>query len=273
MSGSYVTNNTAAYGGGIETNYSTTFTVTDSIIRGNTATNNGGGIYSNGGKLTISGCDFESNLATGDGNAIFNLGGNTSNRVIRYCRFYDLGDGYEIYCASNSLDAQYNWWGSNSDPSSKVYGNVDVDLWLVLTLTANPSIIGKNLTSTVTADLLHDSDGVIHDDGPNVLIIFSTDFCSITSIIFTVNGVANATFTSGDSEGVANITALLDDQIAHTLVTVDGTAPTISSTDPIDGTVVNDTSQVVTVTFSEDILEGVSFDDINISSNGTPLPP
>src|SRR5690606_17873759 len=43
------------------------------------------------------------------------------------------------------------------------------------------------------------------------------------------------------------------------------------SVDPVDGAVINDTGKVVTVTFSKDILEGTAFDDIIISSNGTPL--
>ena len=269
VTNSNINSNTATNGGGIYNDYGTC-TVTNSNINSNTATNYGGGVDNENSDLNVSGCDFEFNQAS-YGNAIYNYCENTSNRVIQFCRFYDLADGYEIYSASGSVDAQYNWWGSNSDPTSKVYGNVDVNPWLVLTLTADPSIVGLNLTSTVTADLLHDSDGVLHDMGPNrVPVTFSTNFCNITSIVFTVDGVANATFTSGDTEGVANITAILDYQISHILVTVDA-APTITIIDPIDGTVLNDTTKVVTVTFSKDILEGTAFDDITFSCNGTAL--
>ena len=33
------------------------------------------------------------------------------------------------------MDAKYNWWGSNANPTSKIYGNVNVTPWIVLNLT------------------------------------------------------------------------------------------------------------------------------------------
>ncbi|MBI4744211.1 MAG: RHS repeat protein, partial [Actinobacteria bacterium] len=39
-------------------------------------------------------------------------------------------DSYEIYSeSSNIVNAQYNWWGTGTNPSGKIYGNVDQDPW------------------------------------------------------------------------------------------------------------------------------------------------
>ena len=52
-----------------------------------------------------------------------------------------------------AVNAKYNWWGSNSNPSSKVYGNVIVSPWLTnpITVTStNPVNSAVNVaTNTV----------------------------------------------------------------------------------------------------------------------------
>ena len=58
-----------------------------------------------------------------------------------------------------NVEAMYNWWGSNATPSNKVYGTVDTTSCLILTLTANPTVVGKNLTSKITADITKDATG------------------------------------------------------------------------------------------------------------------
>lgn len=93
----------------------------------------GAGIFNNG-KMTLSYCVFKENEAS-SGNAIWNSKGNTSDRKIRYCSFLDTNPGYdksknEIYAESGSVDAEYNWWGSNNSPSAKFYGNVDYSPWI-----------------------------------------------------------------------------------------------------------------------------------------------
>ncbi len=52
------------------------------------------------------------------------------------------------------------------------------------------------------------------------------------------------------------------------MFTIDTVAPTVTSIDPADGTLLNDTTKVVTVTFSKDIEEGTAFDDITIILEG-----
>ena len=296
--GSTISGNTSLYGGGID-NYYGTCTVTNSTINENTAYDLGGGIYNTGtctvtgstingnaatygggidnyyGTLNVSGCDFEFNQAF-NGKAIYNSGGDTSNQVVQFCRFYDQENCYEIYAYSGTMDAQYNWWGSNKNPISKVYGDVDVSPWLVLDIDASPVFIGKNDSSTITANLWYDSDGNYHNptgehikDG--IPVSFYTTIGIISTPKSTSNGSAVSTLTAGLVSGEAGVYAFLDDQFVKTYVVIDATSPTVTAIDPKDNAVINDTSKVVTVTFNEAVQEGTAYDNISITCNGTPI--
>lgn len=130
LSGSALFRNIATFNSGGAIRNSDTCIINGCNIFENSA-KYGGGIYDFGNSLKISMCDFKDNQATSkEGNAIcsnsiFNYG-----TIIRYCRFNDNYDGYEIYSQAVNLDMQYNWWGSNSNPSSKVYGKVNYGSWI-----------------------------------------------------------------------------------------------------------------------------------------------
>ncbi len=233
-----------------------TMTLTNSNVSGNTAAF-AGGIY-NGGIMTLNGSAVGYNTAY-DGGGIYNQGFMT----LRFCRIVvnTALSGTDILSDSGSVDAALNWWGSNSDPSSKVYGTVTVTPWLVLNLTANPTLIKNGGTSNITADLLHDSNGGYHDpvsghvpDGS--LVIFATTKGTINSPVMIGNGAAKATLTGGTVSGVADVSSTVDSQTVHTSVTIDATAPTVSSTNPAQYAVNLPSNQVFTVTFSEAIKAG-----------------
>lgn len=228
VAGSNINSNTAINGdGGGIYNYLGTLSLTGSTIDENTAVN-GGGIC-NHSNLTVTGCDFQSNDATANGNAIYNSNGDASNRIVHFNRFQNTSSGWEIYCAYGAVDALYNWWGSNETPTGKVIGSVNITPWLILTLEANPTIIGKNSTSQIDANLCYDSNGDYHnlDDGPdNIPVYFTTSIGNINSTVSTVNGSAIATLTSGNTTGSAYITAIMDDQIIHTTVSIETTTLT-----------------------------------------------
>ena len=144
----------------------------------------------------ITSCIFRGNNAT-NGGAIYHENGLA---MIKFSSFYNntaelLGDA--ISCWNGIVTAEYNWWGSNADPSEKVAA-VTIIKWLVLTATANPTTINLNGTSTITADLLHDSSGVYHDpiyghvpDG--IPVNFTTNLGTLTNPVTTVNGTAQST--------------------------------------------------------------------------------
>lgn len=146
---SIITNNTAASnsGGGIRN--MGTFTMTGSTLYGNSA-EYGGGIYDMGTSLKVSMCDFINNkAATKEGNAIFSSSYFNSGTVIRYCRFNDNYSGYEIYSSGVSIDVRYNWWGSNNNPSSKKYGKVSYNPW-ILDITGVPTVSSSNPANGAT---------------------------------------------------------------------------------------------------------------------------
>jgi predicted outer membrane repeat protein len=258
LTNSNVYQNTATNddGGGIHN--SGTMTLTNSGVSQNTATW-GGGIF-NDGTTILTGSSVCYNTATsGDGGGIYNQG----TMTLRFCRIIlnSAPSGTDIYRDYGSVDAALNWWGSNSDPSSKVSGGVDVSPWLVLNVTANPTLIKKNGTSNITADLLHDSTGGYHDpvsghipDGS--LVSFATTKGSINSPVMIGNGAAKATLVGGAVSGVADVSSTLDSQTVHTSVTIDATAPTVTSTNPAQYAVNLPSNQVFTVTFSEAIKAG-----------------
>lgn len=111
---------------------------------------------------------------------------------------------------TEEFDAIKNWWGTNDGPSGDgpgsgdpIYGNVNYDPWLVLTLSADPPSVAPGGTSVITADMKIDSDGA--DTGADMpdgtLVRFHTTSGSFNSdeIVSTAaQGVASATLTAGD---------------------------------------------------------------------------
>jgi predicted outer membrane repeat protein len=156
------------------------------------------------------------------------------------------------------IDATNNWWGSNDDPSSRVSSGVVIKPWLVLNVTANPTVIKNGGTSNITADLLHDSKGEYHPPAnghvPDMIpVSFTTTKGTINSPLSTINGTAKANLVGGAVSGVADVSATVDSQTVHTSVTIDNTAPTVTSTNPAQYAVNLPSNQVFTVTFSEAI--------------------
>ncbi|MGZ7048710.1 MAG: hypothetical protein ACXVHO_01755, partial [Methanobacterium sp.] len=89
----------------------------------NNATN-GGAIY-NEGTLNVTRSTFKHNTATSEGGAIYNNGNTTprsfnENRIINN----DPNDS-QVYSENGTLDARYNWWGSNNDPADKISTGTD----------------------------------------------------------------------------------------------------------------------------------------------------
>ena len=200
----------------------------------------GGAIY-NDGTLTVDNSTFTNNTATDYGGVIFNSNSGTAtvnfNRIIGNT----AGNGGAIYNYVGIVDARYNWWGSNTSPAGEMGGSdVSYDPWIVLTVTANPTTINIGGTSTVTADLLHDSNGVYHDpvnghvpDG--LTVNFSSDTKGTVTPISTIttNGIANTTF-KGISLGVSAISTTLDAQTVTTNVNINKISTAII-VDPVSG--------------------------------------
>lgn len=129
----------------------------------NTATR-GGAIYNCCGHEIITGCTFEGNSAN-YGGAIWNEA--PSILIANFNRFSGNNatqGGSAIYFESGSVDAKYNWWGSN-DPNFSALTNLDGDYYnpyLIMSISADPSEIFNGMTSKVMVDLYTDSNGGNH---------------------------------------------------------------------------------------------------------------
>jgi parallel beta-helix repeat protein len=183
-----------------------------------------------------------------------------TGNLINYNRIINANYEVKNY-SNNTIDVRYNWWGSNLNPSSRMYGSVNVSPWIILSLTASPSLIKSGETSNITADMLHDSNGNYHDpvmghvpDG--IRVNFSTTLGSISSPVNLVSGTALSTLSGGSINGIANVSATADNQTVQKSVTIDTLSPKISSSNPVNSAINVPTNITIKVHFSERVKAG-----------------
>jgi uncharacterized repeat protein (TIGR01451 family) len=183
-----------------------TVSISGLTLANGSVTGNGGAI-NNAGNLIITGTNLLDNIATGTGGTIYNTG------ILEMHFNKILGNGTVIASPSGSADATLNWWVSNTSPSAKVSGNVDVSKWLVLTISSSPNTLQTGQISLITADLQHDNTGVYHnpDNGhvpDGIIITFSSSLGTLSSdTAVIVNGIATTNFTATSHSGVAVVNA------------------------------------------------------------------
>lgn len=278
-------NNTATgpeygYGGAISSGGTTS--IDNSVFIGNIATTNGGAI-NNGGACTINGTIFLNNTAYGTGTydgggAIHHLSVNQP-LTIRFSSFVGNNAlrGNNIHCSgvATILDANYNWWGNNSGPEGIIssYGELKSwpTTWLVLNITASPDVINNLTNSTITVDLTHDNNGNYHDptDGhvpDGILVTFETTLGTIDDVSFLIDGTTESTLSGDAVNGIANVSAAVDNQIVQkSVIIVDPNSPTVNSIDPANNAKINNNNKVITITFSKPIKAGSAYDNISVT--------
>ena len=122
--------NIATSGGGAVHNGNSVLTIYKNSFLGNKAkTGSGGAISNSRGTLKISKSIFKYNVAR-KGIAIYNYYGKGN---VNYSQISGLGN--QIYNYNGSLDARYNWWGGNINPSGRVSIGVKVNPWLTHSIT------------------------------------------------------------------------------------------------------------------------------------------
>ncbi|HEX2684782.1 MAG TPA: hypothetical protein VHL77_12645, partial [Ferruginibacter sp.] len=262
--------------------------ITNSTFSNNTAGASGGAIRFLSQDFNISQTfvvdiqknTFLNNAAAGFGGAISadnSVASSTAN--IHYNRF--VGNSSALFAGTGALhfvkshgsaNAENNWWGCNTGPSSGCdraattgtgAGSLDTDPWLQLKVTAVPSTIcgsAPNNTATITAGFLSNSNGdaIAAGDlsalnglpvtwGPATLGTLSGQQTTIQA-----GGTATATFTSNGSGGTATVNAQVDNvpsgetSPSRASITVNGssTAPTGATGNT---TICNGGSTVLTV--------------------------
>ena len=192
---------------------SSTATIKDSKFIGNKANKDGGAIY-NKGALNIETSIFDANVASNGntgyhGDDIYNSGILT----LHYSALLGKGTNKLIYNEGRepSANAQYNWWGTNSNLSTLVGAgldyddepcdDVDVSNWVVMSV--DPTSIEKVIVGnekTLTVNFNHyNANGVIKELAksiPSINVNFEAVNGTLSSdVAATDNGVASVTYT------------------------------------------------------------------------------
>nr|WP_319372422.1 hypothetical protein [uncultured Methanobacterium sp.] len=132
-----------------------------------------------------------------------------------------------------ALNATYNWWGTNENPSSFIIGNVDYSPWLFMTINATPQTINNSQTSLVTVSFNnYSSDGSSSSpldpnlghipDGVPVSFRLIGDIRGSLDEPLTVptsDGTISILFTASKS-GIQQINATTDQQNVSVYVTI-----------------------------------------------------
>ena len=257
ITGSNFTGNSATNGGGAIYNLESVLNITNTAFTNNIATTTGtggainnqyalllnntifiGNIALNGGAIynyvnasyipvTISNSTFTNNTAS-KGGAIYNMGTAILNINFNSITYNTATIGGGIYSGSSYVNANNNWWGSNTSPVGQIGGSgVIYNSWIVLTVTSNPTTINDGNSSTITADLTHDQNGVYYNptlghipDG--IFVSFNGTLGSLNPInSTTVNGDASSIFTA-NTLGVAIINATIGNYSNSTNITILG---------------------------------------------------
>lgn len=132
--------------------------------------------------------------------------------ILRANKFLANGSSQELYheSSTNTLDARWNFWYTNNNPSLKVK-NAQIDPWLIFSMNVSPNPIKKEQSATVTADLWQDSsqgnplapiDHIFVDFGDFVNFYtntFGQGHFSPKGNITMVNGAANTTYFADET--------------------------------------------------------------------------
>ncbi len=274
--------------------YPGNLSITNSTFTGNIANSVNGGIDTYGGAAfvtpesgnngSITGSTFTGNIAggTGDGGAIYITGPLTASNS-RFVGNTATAGGAILEFNDGDATVTNNWWGCNTGPNTtgcdvvtaENTGTATFNPWLVLGISANPTSIEIDGTSTLTAGITTNSNGTGGFSVPNgTAITFGGTLGTANPTGTTLtSGQATSTFTAGGTAGVGSGTAKVDNQTVSATIDVDE-PPSITSassttfTEGSAGSFAVNTTGFPTPAISESgaLPNGVTFTD---NGNGT----
>ena len=220
--------------------------ITNSTFAGNLATSvnasggQGGAIYLDAGTNNTSFCRIVGNTAPNGGGGIYNHNSNGANTL-----------------------AVNDWWGCNSGPgaagcdvAATDIGGLITSPFIVLTNTASPATILPAQSTTLTASCLKNSAGTVLT--PNQIgVLLGLPVTWNNAVLGTLsnpqttiqaNGTATATFTAGNTNGVGQASATVDNGIATAVINI--TCPSITGAVSGGGSICPGNSAQITVSVS-----------------------
>jgi parallel beta-helix repeat protein len=151
-----------------------------------------------------------------------------SPATVNFNRITGNNVGGLVNAYSNPVNATNNWWGTNTPTVSSssisdiciLGGNVIYNPWIVLTVN---SVYFRDGIFNVTADLTHNNQGTnllpLGHIPDGITVNFITDYGTIGAIANTINGKAISQLNS-TTNGIANVTVSLDNQIVSTTISL-----------------------------------------------------
>lgn len=157
---------------------------TAKFVPGSENPSTGGAIGNELGICNITGCTFIGNSAD-EGGAISNEYEGAC--VLHFNRFVrnSAVNGCAVFSENGSVDALYNWWGSNKGPTGLNKGKVSDNSWLLLTIKAETSKIRLSESIRIIANLYMDSQGHNHhaeskNYPPMIPVVFKSTWGTVT---------------------------------------------------------------------------------------------
>ena len=249
-------------------------------ITGSTITNNSvAGIWlaPNTGTANMS---IHHNRIAGNGAGVF-VGASTRPSTVNAADNRRARRESAVILSNETVTVENNWWGCNAGPGNSgcdtAIGFVDYSPWIVLSTSAAPATVSPLGTSTITADMTHNSDAaVVAGTLPNIAVAWSATNGTMAPPSGTViAGAASSDFTSTSASNGAGC-AMVDAEQVCSVVSVDHFNVTYSGntntggTAPIDG---NDYASGASVTVLGNtgglVRTGYTFADWNTAANGT----
>ena len=166
-----------------------------------------------------------------------------------------------------------NWY---NDMIGVNYSNVNYGPWIVLSGSTSSNSVPVLGTSTIIADLTHNSDGQDISSLGQILDGININFSSgslgtvnPTSAV-TLNGKATTTYTAGSTTGNSTVNANVDNQSININVNITSSVPVnVVSIDPVNDALNVPTNKVINITFNVPIKSGSTYDDIKIVNTST----
>jgi parallel beta-helix repeat protein len=241
-------------------------------------------IKNNGYAMIIRDCNnisINSSAIIDNSEGILVYGDSTLN--IHFCRMELKSEVFANYNIniedSASVEAENNWWGSNDD--LRIYQNrgyIDYDPWLVMTFVSDPTLIPIFGTSNLTVNFTKNSDdqdtssqGHIPD---GLDVTFASDSLGSINPLTgkTLNGITTTTYTAGTIAGPSTVNAIADRQTKLTTIKIADL--NVMSVNPVNETVNVPVNQSITITFSEPITAGTTYNNIRLKypdGSGKPI--